>query len=145
MFPVQEVSTENFNKSNNKISEGGKSFLFNFKTGEFDTRDGKVTEVEGYDALKVWIQKVLMTEKYKYRIYDDTGYGVSVKELLISDYPYAFIKSELEKEIRESMLNNKEIKAIESIQFTRNKRNLKISFLCKTIYGEIESEVEFNE
>lgn len=142
MFPLQEAATENFSNSNKKISSGGKSFLFNFKTGEFETRDGKITEVEGIEALKIWIQKVLNTEKNMYEVYKNSNYGVSIKDIIASDYPYGFIKSEIEAELNKALLCNDEIKSISNVQFTRDKRNLSVSFKCNTIYGQLESEVE---
>ena len=43
---------------------------FDFETGDFLIKDGKVQTVSGYVALKQWIQKMLKTEQNKYKIYN---------------------------------------------------------------------------
>ena len=74
------------NRNNiDKTSNGGKSFSFDFALGDFETTDGKLVEIDGIEALKAWIVKVLKTDKSKFRIYDNTDYGVTdLKELITS-------------------------------------------------------------
>jgi len=142
MFPTQEVRLDNLTLSNNEISTSGKSFLFDFEAGDFITSDGKITEIAGLEALKVWIIKVLKTDKNKYSIYDGTNYGtMSLKELVASDYPLPFIKSEVERIVNETLLKNATIKSLSNFVFERNKRTLKATFTVNTIYGQTESEV----
>lgn len=119
----------------------GKSFLFDFETGDFITKDGKLQAVEGANALKVWIEKVLKTEKFKFSIYDT--YGITVMELITSDYPQVFIQAELQREITEALLKNPEITSVSSISFSREKRTLKAEFTVNSIYGIIGQEVIF--
>lgn len=143
MFPTQEATTtENLTSSNNEISITGKSFLFDFSIGDFVTTDGKLTEITGLEALKMWIIKVLKTDKNKYSIYDGTNYGtMSLIELVSSDYPLPFIKSEVERIVNETLLKNSAIKSLGSFVFERDKRTLKATFAVYTIYGQTESEV----
>lgn len=143
MFPTQEVTTVNLTSSNNQISTIGKSFLFDFSVGDFVTIDGKVSEITGIEALKIWIIKVLKTDKNKYKIYDGTIYGtsLSLKELVASDYPLPFIKSEIERIINETLLKNSAIKSLNNFTFERTKRTLKVSFITYTIFGETGNEV----
>lgn len=142
MFPTQEVNINNLKNDNEKTTIKGKSFLFNFNAGEFVLKDGKPVSIEGLEALKMWIDKILKTEKDKYEIYDPCNYGVSsLKDLLASDYPVPFIKSEIEREVKETLLKNTSIKSVEKFNFERNKRTLKVSFECHTNLGLIESEV----
>ena len=58
-----------------QTSSGTKSYLFDFTTGDFVVRDGKLIECDGISAIKVWIEKILRTEKGRYLIYDNTEYG----------------------------------------------------------------------
>jgi len=141
MFPTQEVSLDNLTSSKNEISTVGKSFLFDFEAGEFVLVNGKLTEITGYEALKMWIKKILKTEKGKFDIYYGTSYGTTLLETVSSDYPYPFIKSEIEREIKETLLTNTAIKSADNFEFTRDKRTLKVSFTCHTVYGATESEV----
>lgn len=60
MFPNSTDITID-NESN--ISSGTKSYMFDFKNGDLVVRDGKLNECDGIDAIKVWIEKILRTEK----------------------------------------------------------------------------------
>ena len=72
MFPNSIDITLN---NETKLSSGTKSYLFDFDSGDFVVRDGKLVECDGIDAIKVWIEKILHTEKGRYTIYTDTEYG----------------------------------------------------------------------
>ena len=128
------------------VISNGISFNYDFILGDFILKDGKVEELMGIDALKVWIFKLLKTEKFKFEIYA-TGevdeYGITLMDLIHSDYPYIFIKSEIQREITEELLKNVEILGIKDFVFTREKRTLTVNFTVNSIYGVVESEVIF--
>lgn len=144
MFPEYEPQL-NTNIEQDKATSG-KSFLFDFYTGEFVLKDGKLVEVEGIESLKVWIQKILKTEKFKFKIYE-TGevneYGVTLLDLINSEYPQIFIQSEIEREITEALLRNSELLSIENFIFTRENRFLIVNFDVSTIHGSIRQEMIF--
>lgn len=127
----------------NKTTLTGKSFLFDFEKGEFIIQDGTPVEVTGYEALKMWIKKTLYTTANKYAVYiKKDEYGVEdLKELVTSDLPFPFIKSEIERIVKETLLKNTAIKFVQNFKFERNKRLLNVSFDIITIYGTVESEV----
>ncbi|MDY3304002.1 MAG: DUF2634 domain-containing protein [Clostridia bacterium] len=60
MFPnLTDIMIPNENIASN----GTKSYIFDFTTGGFIVRDGKLIECDGIDAIKVWIEKIPRTEK----------------------------------------------------------------------------------
>lgn len=127
-----------------KASNVGKSFLFDFSKGDFSVTDGKLQEINNIEALKLWIEKVLRTEKFKFGIYEGTDYGITdIKELLVSGFPLQFIQAEIEREVKETLLKNNQIKYVGNFKFEYNRRLLTVKFDCSTIYGQIESEVMF--
>lgn len=144
MFPEYEPQL-NTNIEQNKTTSR-KSFLFDFYTGDFVLKDGKLVEVEGIESLKVWIQKILKTEKFKFKVYE-TGevneYGATLLDLINSEYPQIFIQSEIEREITEALLRNSEILNVENFIFTRETRFLIVNFDVITIYGSIRQEMIF--
>ena len=141
--PSQNNYIEN-NNINAKASNGGKSFSFDFNKGDFNVVDGKLQEIDNLEALKLWISKVIQTTKYKFKVYDGCDYGITdLKELITSGLPLPFIKSEIEREVKETLLKNKQIKSVENFKFERERRLLTVSFDCSTIYGSVESEVIF--
>lgn len=141
MFPTQDNTIKN-DILNSKKTNRGKSFSFDFFKGDFNVVDGKLQEIDTIEALKLWIEKILKTDKFKFKIYDNTDYGVTnFKELITSDFPFEFVKAEIERTIKEILLKNNSIKSVENFKFERNKKLLTVSFDCSTIYGTIENEV----
>lgn len=143
LIPSLQEQVNNINEAETTRASG-KSFLFDFNTGDFVLKDGKLVEIEGLEALKMWIQKILKTEKFKFKIYE-TGetneYGVTLLELINKGYPIYFVQSEIQREITEALLINPEINDISSFIFTRETRGLVVTFTVDSIYGSTESEV----
>lgn len=123
-----------------ETSSNGKSFLFDFSMGDFLLKDGKLQVITEIDALKVWVEKILRTEKKKFKIYDE--YGASF-EVLNTKHPYMFIQAEIQREITEVLSKNQEILSIDNFSFALEKRTLVVSFQINSIYGVLLQEVSF--
>lgn len=107
------------NESNTSI--GTKSYMFDFENGDFVVRDGKLIECDGIDAIKVWIEKILRTEKGRYPIYDNTEYGCHLEDLIIGNsYTAEFIEAELKREIEDALKQNPRITSVTNFNITRN-------------------------
>ena len=118
MFPNMDTVTKALTSD---ISGGKKSFLFDFIKGEFVIRDGRPAVCSGQDALKVWIEKILHTEKDRFAIYLETEYGCRLEDLIVgSNYPVAFIEAELKREIEEALMQNKQITEISGFSLNRS-------------------------
>ena len=118
MFPN---STDIMISNENKASNGTKSYLFAFDSGDFVVRDGKLIECDDIDAIKVWIEKILRTEKGRYSIYADTEYGCHLEDLIIGNsYTVEFIEAELKREIEDALKQNPQISSVTNFKITRN-------------------------
>ena len=118
MFPNSTDITID-NKSD--TSSGTKSYIFDFENGDFVVRDGKLIECDGIDAIKVWIEKILRTEKGRYPIYDNTEYGCHLEDLIIGNsYTAEFIEAELKREIEDALKQNPQITSVTNFYITRN-------------------------
>lgn len=118
MFPNSTDITIN-NESN--TSSGTKSYLFDFTTGDFIVRDGKLIECDGIESIKIWIEKILRTEKGRYKIYDNTEYGCHLGDLIIgNNYTAEFIEAELKREIEDAIKQNTRITSVTNFNITRN-------------------------
>lgn len=107
------------NESNTSI--GTKSYMFDFENGDFVVRDGKLIECDGISAIKVWIEKILRTEKGRYPIYDNTEYGCHLEDLIIGNsYTAEFIEAELKREIQDALKQNPRITSVTNFNITRN-------------------------
>ncbi|ABR48583.1 hypothetical protein Amet_2429 [Alkaliphilus metalliredigens QYMF] len=120
----------------------GKSFLFDFNKGEFVFKDGKLVPVEGIEALKVWIEKTLRTEKFRFKVYEGTEYGVTVEDLIIGhNYPISFAESEVKREVSEALGTHPWIERLVDWGLEREKSILKISFRVILVNGNSFDQV----
>ncbi len=118
MFPN---STDITLDDERNTSSGTKSYMFDFENGDFVVRDGKLIECDGIDAIKVWIEKILRTEKGRYQIYDNTEYGCHLEDLIIGNsYTAEFIEAELKREIEDALKQNLQITSVTNFNITRN-------------------------
>jgi len=146
MFPINqeqgEISLAALTQNENKI-KFGKSFLFDFEKGDFILIDGKPQEIEGEKALKVWINKILKTEKIKYKIYEiiDNTYGVTLIDYLSSDLPTGFIYAGIQRSVTDALLKHSEVNAVNDFNFERTAMGLIVSFTVLSTYGEINEGV----
>ena len=116
-----------------KTAVTGRSFLFDFTTGDFVVRNGRLVECDGMDAIRVWIEKILRTEKSRFKIYNDTEYGCKLEDLIIGgSYPIAFIESELKREIEDALLQHSNIDAITNFILERTKSGITVSLEVQT-------------
>ena len=128
MFP----ETKDISFSSASETFGTRAYLFDFETGDFIVRDGKLVECDGIEAIKVWIEKILRTEKGRFKIYDETEYGARLEDLIIGNsYSVAFIESELKREIEDALLQNPQISSVTNIQITRDINALTVEMEVK--------------
>ena len=118
MFPN---STDIMLDNKSDTSSGTKSYLFDFENGDFVVRDGKLIECDGIESIKVWIEKILRTEKDRYPIYDNTEYGCHLEDLIIGNsYTAEFVEAELKREIEDALKQNPRITSVTNFNIIRN-------------------------
>lgn len=120
----------------------GKTFLYDFDKGDFVMKGGKLVELSELDSLKMWIMKVMKSESFRFRIYDDTVYGTSIESLIGSSLPRAYIESEIEREVNESLLLSPYINRLEGWEFQRDGKWMRIKFtVISPMYNTFDMEV----
>jgi len=130
MFPEIQDSTV---VNSLEATTTGKSFLFDFTAGEFVIRDGKLVECDVIEAIKTWIEKILRTEKERFKIYDGTEYGCRLEDLLIgNNYSAAFIEAELKREIEDALIQNPNISAVSNFSIERTASGIIVSMEVET-------------
>ena len=126
MFPKTNDST--VAKNETVSSNGTKTYLFDFDKGDFVVRDGKLVECDGVEAIRVWIEKIIRTEKSRYPIYDGTEYGCHLEDLIIgNNYTVEFIEAELKREIEEAILQNPQISNVSGFQLVRDANSITVT------------------
>lgn len=145
MFPSQTtVTTLEVDTTSTTVTSGGKSPQFDFDAGDFVVKDGKVVTVTGLQALKLWIQKTLKTEKNKYKIYNNNNvekYGVSLLGIITSKQPLSYIQAQVQTLVTEALTKNNDIKSVTNFSFIRDKRLLNCTFTVNSVYGAMEESV----
>ncbi len=108
-----------------------KTFKINF---ERMTITGTVDQVE---ALVQAIYLILNTERYFWLIFS-WNYGVELHDLYGKDPEYCI--PEIERRIREALLQDDRINAVENFQFELNKRQVTTTFTVVSIFGNVNVE-----
>lgn len=151
MLPeIADLEFENDELAEEDVPTIGKSFLFDFKKGDFVMKDGKLVVLEGIEALKMWIVKVIRTEKFRFRIYENTGfeddeqYGVMLEDLIGSNFDREFIEAEIEREVTEALMLHEYIVSVDEWQFERNSKKMTVSFAVTTYDETLNMEVDFD-
>lgn len=119
----------------------GKSFLYDLDTGEFVLRDGKMIELNGIESLKMWIRKVIKTERFRFGIYENTEYGITLEDLIGSNFPRSFIESEIKREVTSTLTRHPNIESIDGWKFERDGKWMRVNFRVTTAYETFDVEV----
>lgn len=149
MFPTLDLDNVVEELQVEEKKNQGKTFLYDFDKGDFVIKDGRLVEIEGKEAIKVWIEKILRTEKFKFEVYKEDEeideYGISIKDLIQGrKVPQFFLQSELRREIEKALKRNIEIDRIEDFKTEQELATLKIYFTVILKNGEtFNQEVKF--
>jgi hypothetical protein len=98
--------------------------------------------VDDIEAVKQAIYKILLTERYQYIIYS-WNYGIETVDLF--GQPISYVCPELERRIKEALLQDTRIESVDDFEFSTLKRGVvSVSFTAHTIFGDIKAEKEVN-
>ena len=122
-----------YEKENLKEQKGqDKTFLIDFQKKKMLRSNGKLIKTSDERAVRMWIEKVLLTEKYKWNIYKSNGpnqYGMKYKSMLLGQrFPTPVLYSEFERELIETMKKNNQIVELKNINILLDKNVLKTNF-----------------
>lgn len=118
----------------------GRTPLFDFDTGSYVIRDGKIVECTQEEAVRQWIGFLIKTAAEKFAVYEGTDFGTYI-ENYIGYKDVGFVSSEIKREIEEKAAMNRAIKAIENFETEKDGSRLKVS-LSVILESEEEVEVE---
>lgn len=102
--------------------------------------NGQHIIVSGNDALKIWIYKALMTERFRYLAYS-WQYGLEIRPFIGKVMGVQERYSEMKRIIIECLMVNPYIRSIDSIEFTPSREKLTVDINLTTIYGEVSMNV----
>lgn len=120
-----------------------KELAWDFEKNRFIyNRDGTHKILTQNEAMKVWIRKTLLVERYRYRAYFD-DYGMELERFVGKTPNDGVSQTLLFQYIKEGLLVNPYIKRVTVNGVTRTKKKITMTLTVTTIYGTktVETEV----
>lgn len=145
MFPSIDLE-ENTTVDETSENSLGKTYLFDFDEGEFVIKDGKLVIASELEAIKMWIRKIILTEKFKFKIYErpeeekDQEYGITFKTLIGKRLPRKMIESEIKREMTDVLTKHPKINELSDFEVIQEGAKVKVNFKVHLIDGNIINE-----
>lgn len=105
----------------------GKTFLIDFSKRKMLKQDGKFVKTDDERSVRMFIEKVLLTEKDKWIIY--STYGMEYRKNLLSKrFPTPFLQAEFIRELDETLAKHPKILYIKDLKVKMIHHKLHTSF-----------------
>ena len=114
-----------------------KEIAWDFKGNAPIIQNGDFKIVEGNEAIKVWILKTLLINRYEFEIFS-WDYGSELISLIGKAYTPSLTKEEAKRYIKEALLINPYILEVNVIDTSFSNGLLSADIKLLTIYGESE-------
>ncbi len=128
---IPKLSDINIGRTIEIVNHPSLTYSVDFQTGVV------ARKIDGLDAMKQAIQKILQTERYEHAIYN-WNYGLELADLY--GKPRAFVYSELKRRIKEALIQDDRITEVENFVFEKPERDgVMVRFTVHTIFGDIDT------
>ncbi len=119
-----------------------REWAWDFEKMDFKLKDGEMYQVEGKEAVKIWLWKLFQTPRYRYLIFN-WDYGHELEDLIGLGYTQGYLNSEAERYVREVIEYNLSdyVTDVRNVEVNFSDGALTIEFVAITIYGEVEVRV----
>ena len=106
-------------------------------TWQLDLNSGRIKGmIDGADAIRQAVEKILLTERYAYRIYS-WNYGVELVFYIGKDTD--FVMADAERSIRDALMQDERILNIYDFEARLiNKETVQVSFTLDTTAGKLD-------
>jgi hypothetical protein len=109
------------------------------RTWKLDFERGRVTgTIDGLDAVRQSVSKIVHTERFRYLIYD-ADYGIELDGLVGRDP--VFVQSELRRRIREALTQDDRIESVTDFQIDIAGDTATVRFTVVSSFGSFQQEV----
>ena len=101
-----------------------------------------ISTCDNLKAVEQTVFKILNTQRYAYIIYS-WNYGIELEDLF--GQPVYYVCPEIERRVREALLQDDRITAVDNFEFDFPKRGVVATkFIVHTIVGDLEEEMVVN-
>lgn len=109
------------------------------KTPKMDRQSETVRGVaDGIEAVKQAVYLALNTERYEWLVHS-WNYGVELRDLIGKDTDYCI--PEIERRVREALLQDDRITAVENFKFTVDRKRVSVTFTVLSTLGTFDTEM----
>ena len=137
-YAMDEEVTEEVTSESVKI---GRTPLFDFDTGQYVIRDGKVVECTQDEAIRQWVGFLIKTPSDRFEVYEGIEFGTYIHNL-IGWKDAGFVASEIKRELEEKCIENRAISGIKNFDVTKNGGAIHINMTVITNEDEVEVSVD---
>lgn len=117
-----------------------KEYAWDYHSGQHIFEKGKIKVVEKNEALKVWIYKVLKTDRYKFLGYS-WQYGHEFTQLIGLSMTNEEKQTKFQRLLEECLLINPYIQSLELESVLVDEDDITMNIQVETIYGEVTINV----
>jgi predicted NUDIX family phosphoesterase len=112
-----------------------REWAWDYENGDFSLKNGKPYVVEDLEAVKIWVYKALLTERFTHTVYS-WNYGAELNRLIGAGFTQAAMELEVKRLIEEALIGNRYIESIENVSVVSDGDSLSVDFILNTIYGQ---------
>lgn len=123
------------------LEEGFCEYAYDFENNELLTKNGRHYYVYGNEAMKIWIYKAMITDRFRYSAYTDK-FGTEIYSLIGEVVSSKLKEAEIKRYIIEAVMVHPFMASINDIQLERVKSGLKAIVYYTTIFTDEIVRVE---
>ena len=134
LFPL--IDTPDLESATSGALPLAREVAWDFRRDQPIWRSGRPVYVTGADAVLVWAWNCIHTERFAHDVFT-ADYGQDLSGLIGQPYGDEVRQSEAIRKLREALLVNPYITAVDQIDVSFQGSVLQISFNLTTVYGEV--------
>lgn len=134
LFPL--IDTPDLGSATSGTLPLAREVAWDFRRDQPIWRSGRPVYVTGADAVLVWAWNCIHTERFAHDVFT-SDYGQNLAKLIGQPYGDEIRQSEAIRKLREALMINPYITAVDQINASFEGSWLNISFNLTTVYGEV--------
>lgn len=146
MFPVTEQISITEKTLNTEIDRNFyKIPKYDFENCKTVLKNGQIVYIEGYEAVRQWIEKFCRIFTNKVEVYKNTEFGTNANELFGKKYlNNGYEEAEYERQLKEGLILCPAIRQIENFNMTKKGNILDVEFWA-VLYDNTNVKVELDD
>ncbi|WP_392435391.1 DUF2634 domain-containing protein [Finegoldia magna] len=136
ILPISMTYVESVDEDEEILErEGFCEYAYDFENNELKTKDGKHYYVYGNEAMKIWIYKAMITNRFRHSAYTDK-FGTEIYSLIGEVISSKFKQAEIKRYITEAVMVHPFMVSINKIDMTSLKSGLNVDVYYTTVFSD---------